>query len=232
MYKARFYKADGKKGRAVTLPDSPFDGVVHEGVLHQVVKAYLANQRQGTGAAKNRSAVAGGSRKPWRQKGTGRARQGTIRASQWAGGGMAFPPIPHSWRQRVPKKVRALARRSALNDRAENDRVVLIEDLAYEEPRTGRLVRYLREIGAEGKTLILTNGVKANIHLSARNEARLRVVPFGEESSFDILWAHLVVIEKSAIGRAANGVKRATSEPTVDSEGAEQSPEEGGRDDA
>ena len=115
MFKARYYKTDGSKGRARPLPTSLFDGVVNEAVLHQVVKAYLANQRQGTAAGKNRSAVAGGSRKPWRQKGTERARQGTIRAPQWVGGGLAFPPIPHSWRQRVPRKVKALARRSAFN---------------------------------------------------------------------------------------------------------------------
>ena len=127
MYKARYYKADGKKGRARALPEALFDGVVNEGVMHQVVKAYLSNQRQGTASAKSRGEVRGGTRKPWRQKGTGRARQGTIRAVQWEGGGVAFPPIPHSWRQRVPKKVRALARRSALNDRAENDRVVLAD---------------------------------------------------------------------------------------------------------
>ena len=96
MFKARYYKADGKKGRARALPDSVFDGVVHESAMHQAVKAHLSNQRQGTGAAKSRSEVRGGGRKPWRQKGTGRARAGTIRAAQWAGGGRAFPPIPHS----------------------------------------------------------------------------------------------------------------------------------------
>ena len=105
MFKARYYKADGKKGRARALPEAIFDGVVNEGAMHQVVKAYLSNQRQGTAAAKTRSDVRGGSRKPWRQKGTGRARQGTIRAVQWEGGGVAFPPIPHSWRKRVPRQV-------------------------------------------------------------------------------------------------------------------------------
>ncbi|MCG6956269.1 MAG: 50S ribosomal protein L4, partial [Gemmatimonadetes bacterium] len=111
MYKARYYKADGKKGKARALPEVLFNGVVNEGVMHQAVKAYLANQRQGTAAAKTRSEVSGGNSKPWRQKGTGRARQGTTRAAQWEGGGRAFPPIPHSWRQKVPRKVKALARR-------------------------------------------------------------------------------------------------------------------------
>lgn len=199
MAKARYYKADGKKGRARALPDSLFDGVVHEGVMHQVVKAYLSNQRQGTAAAKTRGEVAGGAHKPWRQKGTGRARQGTIRAVQWEGGGIAFPPIPHSWRQRVPKKVRALARRSALNDRAENDRVVLADLPAMDAPRTRDLVAYLAALGAEGKTLVLTHGTNTNVYLSSRNVSHVSVLPFGDESVYDVLWAHTVVIERAAI---------------------------------
>lgn len=209
MFKARYYKADGKKGRARALPDSLFDGVVNEAVLHQVVKAYQANQRQGTGSAKNRSAVRGGSRKPWRQKGTGRARQGTIRAPQWAGGGRAFPPIPHSWRERVPKKVRALARRSAFSARAGDDRVILVEGLEFDEPKTRRLVQYLDGIGAEGKVLILTDGVKRNVVLSARNEDRIQVLPFGQESPYHILQATTVVIEVPAIERVVEDDGRA-----------------------
>jgi large subunit ribosomal protein L4 len=200
MFKARYYKDDGKKGRARPLPESLFDGVVNEGVLHQVVKAYLANQRQGTHSAKNRAAVAGGSRKPWRQKGTGRARQGTIRAAQWAGGGRAFPPIPHSWRQRVPRKVRALARRSAFNARAEEDRVVLFDSPAMEAPKTRDLREYLTGIElAEKKVLILTDGVKENLYLSGRNLSNVEVRPFGHENAYEILWADTVVIERSAL---------------------------------
>lgn len=200
MFKARYYKNDGKKGRARALPESLFDGVVNEGVLHQVVKAYLANQRQGTHSAKNRSAVAGGSRKPWRQKGTGRARQGTIRAAQWAGGGRAFPPIPHSWRQRIPRKVRALARRSAFNARAEEDRVILFDSPSMEAPKTKELREYLTgiELG-EKKVLILTDGVKESLYLSSRNLQNVEVRPFGQESAYEILWADTVVIERSAI---------------------------------
>jgi large subunit ribosomal protein L4 len=190
MYKARYYKADGKKGRARALPEAIFDGVVNDGAMHQVVKAYLANQRQGTAAAKSRSDVAGGSRKPWRQKGTGRARQGTIRAVQWEGGGVAFPPIPHPWRQRIPKKLRGLARRSALNDRAENDRVVLADLPAFERPKTRELLGFLDAVASQGKTLVLT------------------VLPFGDESAYDVLWAHTVVIERSAIEEY--GKKKAT----------------------
>ncbi|MFQ5536459.1 MAG: 50S ribosomal protein L4 [Gemmatimonadota bacterium] len=207
MYKARYYKADGKKGRARALPDSLFDGVVNESVMHQVVKAYLANQRQGTAAAKSRGQVAGGSRKPWRQKGTGRARQGTIRAVQWKGGGVAFPPIPHSWRQRVPKKVRTLARRSALNDRAEHDRVVLVDLPELEKPRTREVRSFLESMDlGEGKVLILTDGRNENVYLSSRNLPNVHVLPFGQESVYDVLWAHTVVVERSAmdaVGSAA-----------------------------
>jgi len=202
MYKARYYKADGKKGRARALPDNLFDGVVNEGVMHQVVKAYLSNQRQGTASAKNRSAVAGGGAKPWRQKGTGRARQGTIRAAQWAGGGVAFPPIPHSWRQKVPKKVRTLARRSALNDRAENDRVVLLDVPSLEAPKTKDLAGLLGAIELDGKVLILTDGKNDNVYLSSRNLTHVSVMPFGNESVYDVLWAHTVVIERSAVDKA------------------------------
>ena len=204
MFKAAYYKNDGKKGKARALPESIFDGVVNEPVLHQVVKAYLANQRQGTAAAKNRSAVKGGSRKPWRQKGTGRARQGTIRAAQWAGGGRAFPPIPHSWRQKVPRKVKALARRSAFNARAEAERVVLIDGLSMDAPKTAVLRDYLAQIGLEGrKVLLLTDGVKENVYLSGRNMPAIEIQPFGSESVYDILWADTVVIEREALDALA-----------------------------
>jgi len=209
MFKAAYYKTDGKKGRARALPAWLFDGVVNEGVLHQVVKAHLANQRQGTASAKCRGEVAGGSRKPWRQKGTGRARQGTIRAAQWEGGGVAFPPIPHGWNQKVPKKVKGLARRSAFNARAEEDRVVLIDTLKFEAPKTAQLREYLKSIEVQGKTLILTDGRNENLYLSSRNLPSVEVRPFGEESVYEILWAGTVVIERSALekGEAAGAAE-------------------------
>jgi len=202
MYKATYYKTDGKKGRARALPDWLFDGVVNEGALHQVVKAYQANQRQGTASGKNRSAVRGGGRKPFRQKGTGRARQGTIRAAQFTGGGLAFPPIPHSWNQKVPKKVKGLARRSAFNARAEEGRVVLVDPLKLESPKTSVLRDYLGTIEASGKVLLLTEGQKENVYLSARNLPGVEVRPFGEESVYDVLWATTVIIERGALDNA------------------------------
>jgi len=222
MYKARYYKADGKKGKARALPDSLFDGVVNEGVMHQVVKAYLSNQRQGTAAAKSRGQVSGGGRKPFRQKGTGRARQGTTRAVQMAGGGVAFPPIPHGWRQRVPKKVKSLARRSAFNARAEGDRVILVDMPTLEKPRTKDVLAFLAAVGAEGKTLILTDGKNDNVHLSARNLPGVQVLPFGEESVYDVLWAGSVIIERGALDALAgeSGAKAAKKAKTAAPEAA------------
>lgn len=199
MYKAKYFKADGKKGRARALPETLFDGVVNESAMHLAVKAYLSNQRQGNAAAKNRAAVRGGSRKPWRQKGTGRARQGTIRAVQWVGGGRAFPPIPHGWRQKLPKKARQLARRSALNDRAENERVMLADLPKFDAPKTASLRELFKAAEIEGKILLLTDGQNPNVYLSARNLPNVMVLPFGEESVYDVLWAGTVVIERSAL---------------------------------
>ena len=204
MYKARYYKADGQKGRARALPDELFDGVVNEAVLHQTVKAFLSNQRQGTAAAKNRAQVSGGKNKPFKQKGTGRARQGTTRAAHMKGGGRAFPPIPHKWTQKVPRKVKALARRSALNSRAEGENVVLVDALDFDAPRTGKLRAYLASIEAGGKVLILTDGVKQDLYLSSRNLASVRVLPFGDESAYDVLWAGTVVIEREAVDHLAD----------------------------
>lgn len=215
MAKARYYKTDGKKGRARALPDALFDDVVNGPVLHQVVKAHLANQRQGTSAGKTRSEVQGGNSKPFKQKGTGRARQGSTRAPHFVGGGRAFPPQPHSWRQKVPKKVKALARRSALTARAGEDRVVLIDDLNYEKPATRNLVKYLGGIEATGKVLILTDGVKENVVLSARNVQEIEVRPFGQESVYDILWSGTVVIERSAIDNLDLGGAEEASEETA-----------------
>jgi large subunit ribosomal protein L4 len=199
MFKAPYYKADGKKGRARALPATLFDGVINDSVMHQAVKVYLANQRQGTHSAKTRGEVEGGNSKPWRQKGTGRARAGSTRSPLWPGGGIVFPPKPHSWRQQIPKKVRALARRSALNDRAQNEKVVIADMPKATKPKTKDLLAFLAGMGAGGKVLLLTDGKNEQMYLSGRNVQRVSVLPFGEESVYDVLWAETVVIERSAL---------------------------------
>lgn len=204
MLKARYFSADGKKKKARELPESLFDGVVNEAVLWQATKAYLSNRRRGTASTKRRGEKRGGGAKPWRQKGTGRARHGSIRSPIWRGGGVVFGPSPErNYRQKLPKKVRWLARRSAYNARAADDAVVLVDPLELESPKTKRVVALLETVGAEGNALILTDGPSRLVSLSARNIPGVYVRPFGEESAYDVLWADTVIIEEPALERAA-----------------------------
>ena len=200
MLTARYFSASGEPGDARELPEDLFDGVVNEAVLHQVIKAHLANQRQGTASTKTRSEVSGGGKKVWRQKGTGRARQGSIRAPHWRGGGIAFGPSPRDYHQDVPKKVKALARRSAFNARALNEAIVVIERFDLDGPRTRAVADLLRKIGsAEKKVLILTSGINSNVYLSVRNLPRVSVLPFTEASAYDLMAAGEVIIEADAL---------------------------------
>ena len=200
MYSARYFSASGEPGDSVQLPQDLFDGVINEAVLHQVVKAYLANQRQGTASTKTRGEVRGGKRKAWRQKGTGRARQGSIRAPHWRGGGVVFGPHPRDYYQDVPKKVKALARRSAFNTRAQAEQVAVIEGFQLDAPKTRQIVDLMSRIGvADRKILILTDSIHPTLLLSARNLANVKVLPFREASAYDILNATQLLIEASAL---------------------------------
>jgi large subunit ribosomal protein L4 len=207
MYKAPVITAAGEKTGDRDLPEVLFDGTVHEAAMWQVVKAYLANQRQGTAATKTRSEVQGGSKKPWRQKGTGRARQGSIRAPQWRGGGNVFGPRANrNFRQDVPKQVKWLARRSAYNVRAQDGGVFVIDALQFDAPRTKQVVALLAAVGVAPKmgvnVLVLTDGHKPLVHRSARNIPGVQVRPFGQESAYDLLWADTLIIEAPALERA------------------------------
>ena len=198
--KAAVITAEGKKGRAKNLPDDLFDGTVHKPALYQTVKAQRANLRQGDAATKKRGAVAGGKRKPWRQKGTGRARQGSTRSPHWRGGGIVFGPTgDENHSQKVPRKVKALARRSALNARAANGRLFLLRGLELDAPKTRRITDIVDATEAKGNVLILTNGHQPLVHLSARNLQDVHVLPFGEESAYDVLWAETVIIDEAAL---------------------------------
>ena len=202
MINAPHYSATGvKQTLAFELPPVLFDGVVNEDVLHLSVKSFLNNQRQGTAATKTRAQVSGGNQKPWKQKGTGRARAGTTRAPHWRGGGVAFGPIPRSYRNDLPKKVRQLARRSALNARAREGMLHVVDPIALSAPKTQALLGLLEKLSLEGKkTLILTAGNKPMVHLSARNVPHLAVLPFSDASAYDILHADALVIESAALG--------------------------------
>ncbi|MES2123991.1 MAG: 50S ribosomal protein L4 [Gemmatimonadota bacterium] len=202
MINAPHYSAKGvKQAQAFELPTTLFDGVVNEDVLHLSVKVFLNNQRQGNASTKTRAQVSGGNQKPWKQKGTGRARAGTTRAPHWRGGGVAFGPTPRSYRNDLPKKVRQLARRSALNARAREGMLHVVDGLAMSAPKTQTLLGLLEKLSLEGKkTLILTAGSQPSVYLSARNVPHLNVLPFSDASAYDILHADALVIESAALG--------------------------------
>src|ERR671938_1068064 len=146
-FQAAAYTAQGAERERVTLPATLFDGTINMPVMHQAVKAYLANQRQGNAQTKNRKWVTGGNQKPWKQKGTGRARQGSTRAPHWVGGGTVFGPIPRSYAEYVPRQVRALARKSALNARARENALFVIDQFNYDAPKTKRLLALVERLG-------------------------------------------------------------------------------------
>lgn len=211
-FDAETYSALGTPRAAVRLPESIFDGTVNMPVMHQAVKAFLANQRQGNAMTKIRKFVTGGNQKPWKQKGTGRARQGSIRAPHWVGGGTVFGPIPRSYAQYVPRQVRALARKSAFNARARTGAVKVIDAFHYETPSTRRLVQLLEALGVAGrKVLILTDGPQQTVYLSGRNLPTTHVMPYGDVSTYHILWADVILVEAAAIGHTLQPLAESAS---------------------
>src|SRR3954469_17586252 len=156
-FQAAAYTSGGTQREAVALPETLFDGTVNMPVMHQAVKAFMANQRQGNAATKIRKYVTGGNQKPWKQKGTGRARQGSTRAPHWVGGGTVFGPTPRSYAEYVPRQVRALARKSALNARARENAIFVIDNFTYEAPKTSLMRGLVDRMGVGGqKVLVFT----------------------------------------------------------------------------
>jgi large subunit ribosomal protein L4 len=185
----------------VQLPEATFDGVINMPVMHQAVKAFMANQRQGNASTKIRKYVTGGNQKPWKQKGTGRARQGSTRAPQWVGGGTVFGPTPRAYDEYVPRQVRALAKKSALNARANEGSIFVIDAFNYEAPSTKSMLGLVSRLEvADKKVLVLTDGVKPNVFLSGRNLPNVHVMPYSDSSTYHILWSDVVLVEAGAIG--------------------------------
>jgi large subunit ribosomal protein L4 len=208
MLEAQHYTASAERKGSYALPQE-FDGTVNKSVLYQAVRAFRNNQRQGTASTKTRGEVSGGNRKPWRQKGTGRARQGTIRSPLWTGGGVVFGPKPRSYRTDLPRKVRQSARQSALNARAREGTIYVIEALQFTSPKTRDMVDLLRKLELnDKKVLILTDTVRPEVFLSSRNIANADVMRYADASAYDVLWADALIIEESAIG--GHAVKRST----------------------
>ncbi len=201
MIEAPHYSAAGaKRDASFALPEEYFDGTVNEPVLHQAVKVFLNNQRQGTHQTKTRSFVSGGNQKPWKQKGTGRARQGSTRAPHWRGGGIVFGPSPRDYRTDIPRKVKQLARKSALNARAREGALHVVERFAFRAPKTAQLAQLLATLGVAGrKVLLLTAGQNDNLYLSSRNIPAVDVMPYPQAAAYDILWSEAVVVEEGAL---------------------------------
>ena len=206
-FDAATYTAQGTERERVALPGDLFDGTVNMPVMHQAVKAFLANQRQGNASTKTRGLVVGGNQKPWKQKGTGRARQGSTRAPHWVGGGTVFGPHPRSYAQYVPRQVRALARKSAFNARARENAIVVVDTFNFEAPKTSRMQALLDRLDlSHRKVLILTDGAKPNVYLSARNIPTVEILPYSDVSTYHILWSDVVMIEATAIGHTLDPI--------------------------
>ncbi|HEY0994920.1 MAG TPA: 50S ribosomal protein L4 [Gemmatimonadaceae bacterium] len=212
---AAAYTQQGTQRDAVALPGDTFDGTVNMPVMHQAVKAFLANQRQANAHTKIRKYVTGGNQKPWKQKGTGRARQGSTRAPHFVGGGTVFGPTnDRNYHQDLPKKVKALARKSALNARAREGALLVIDRFDFDAPKTARMMALVGRLELEGKkVLVLTDGVKPNVFLSARNLPTVHVMPFVDASTYHVLWSDVVLIEGPAIGQALSPVAETEAAP-------------------
>jgi len=189
----------GEKVGEVELRDDVFAVPVHEAVMHQALLRQRINARLGTVQTKTRSEVSGGGRKPWRQKGTGRARQGSIRAPHWRGGGIVFGPHPRSYEQRMPRKMRRLALRSALSVKAAEDRLVVLEDLSMEAPKTKEMLALLHRLAVEGSALIVLPEAGWAIEQSARNLPGVKVLRTVSLNVADLLGYNHVILPLAAV---------------------------------
>lgn len=196
----KVYNTERKEVGEIQLNESIFGAEVSVEAMHQVVLAQLANKRQGTQSAKTRAEVRGGGIKPWRQKGTGRARQGSIRAPQWIHGGIVFAPKPRDYRVSVPKSMRRTAMKSALTSKVQDNEMIVLESLSFEAPKTKAVVNMLNAFEAK-KTLIVVAESNENVYKSARNIPGVTVVPVNNINVYDILKYENLMITKEAVSK-------------------------------
>ena len=201
MAKVNVYDMTGKVVGDIELNDAVFGIEPNTAVMHEAVKNYLANQRQGTQSTLTRAEVRGGGRKPWRQKGTGRARQGSTRAPQWTHGGIALGPKPRDYGYHMNKKSKQLAIRSALSAKAAAGNVMVVENLDLSEVKTKSFVKFMNDAGISGKALVVTPEVRRNLVLSARNVPGVRTTVASVISVYDILKADKFVVDKAAVAK-------------------------------
>jgi large subunit ribosomal protein L4 len=202
MPKVALFKQDGTQAGDVELNESVFGIEPNTHVLHQAVVMQQASLRQGTHKVKNRSEVRGGGRKPWRQKGTGRARQGSIRSPQWVGGGTVFGPTPRSYSYKLPKKVRRLALKSALSSKVKEENLVVLDNLALDAPKTKDVVKLLAALSVNEKALIVTAEKDENVVRSANNLQTVKVLTVNEVNVLDLLMHDKLILTKEAAEKA------------------------------
>jgi len=195
------FNKEGQKVGDIQLADSVFNVEVNPYALHQVVVALQNNKRQGTQSAKTRAEVSGGGIKPWRQKGTGRARQGSIRAPQWIHGGMVFAVKPRDYRTSVPKSMRRVAMKSALTSKVVDGEMIVLDNLEIEAPKTKEVVNMLNALSLTKKTLIITAESNENVYKSARNIEGVAVLPVNNINVYDLLKYDKLVITKEAVSK-------------------------------
>ena len=194
-------KIDGSStGRQIDLSDEIFGVEPNSHSMYLSVKSYLANQRQGTHKAKERGEVRGGGKKPWKQKGRGGARAGTTRSPLWVGGGTIFGPRPRDYRQDLPKKVKRLARTSALSSKVKDEQLMIVEDFNFDTPKTKEFINILQALNAEGKkVLLLTNGNQTSVYKAGRNIPKVKVLEADKASTYDILNNQILVLQEGAV---------------------------------
>lgn len=194
-----------KSGEKIELSDSIFAIEPNDHAIYLDVKAYLANQRQGTHKAKERGEVRGGGKKPWKQKGRGGARAGTIRSPLWVGGGTIFGPRPRDYRQDLPKKVKQLARKSALSYKVKDEQLVVVEDFSFDKPKTKDFVNVLESLKLAGKkVLLLTGDYKPEVYKSGRNIPKVQVLEAAKATTYDLLNNQVLIMQKSAVNVIEN----------------------------
>ncbi|MFU0824305.1 50S ribosomal protein L4 [Clostridium sp.] len=194
------YNREGQKVGDMQLSDNVFAVEVNENVLHQVVVAQLANKRQGTQSAKTRAEVSGGGKKPWRQKGTGRARQGSIRAPQWIHGGIVFAPKPRDYRMSIPKSMRRVAMKSALTSKVNDNNIVVLETLELEAPKTKEMVKMINAFEAKKPLIVLPENNEV-VYKSIRNIEGATVIPVNNLNVYDILRHDKFIVTKEAVAK-------------------------------
>ena len=201
MLKTNVYDMSGKLVGEIELPEAVFGVTPNEAVVHDAVKNHLANRRQGTQSALTRAEVSGGGRKPWRQKGTGRARQGSTRAPQWTHGGIVFAPKPRSYSYTLNKKAKRLALKSALSDKAAQTNVVVIDAIKMDAPKTAEFAKFLKAVGCDTKTLVVTAAADQNVVKSGRNIPGCAVTFANLLNVYDIVNANKLVVDKAALAK-------------------------------